>query len=107
MGGFYERLVGITKRALRKTLGVNCFTLTQLTTILTEVEAVVNSRPLAYVADDIESCHVLVPSDFLSMSSNNVIQGYSSEEKDKEYQPNVTMSNAEKLLKVWKRDKGN
>ena len=44
MGGFYECLVGITKRALWKTLGVNCFTLTQLTTILTEVEAVVNSR---------------------------------------------------------------
>ena len=102
MGGFYERLVGITKRTLRKTLGVNCFTLTQLTTILTEVEAVVNSRPLVYVADDIKSSHVLVPSDFLSMNSNNVIQGYGSEEKDKEYQPNVTMSNAEKLLKVWK-----
>ena len=100
MGGFYERLVGITKRALRKILGVNCFTLTQLTTILTEVEVVVNSRPLVYVADDIDSSHVLVPSDFLSM--NNVIQGCSSEEKDKEYQPNVTMSNAEKLLKVWK-----
>ena len=64
MGGFYERLVGITKRALRKTLGVNCFTLTQLITILTEVEAVVNSRPLVYVADDIDSSHVLIPNDF-------------------------------------------
>ena len=29
-----------------------------------------------------------------------VVYGYSSEEKDKEYQTNVTMSNAEKLLEV-------
>ena len=85
MGGFYERLAGITKRALRKTLRVKCFILIQLTTILTEVEAVVNSRPLVYVTDDI------------------VIHGYSSEEKDKEYHPNVTMSNAEKVLEVWKQ----
>ena len=46
MGGFYERLVGITKRVLRKTLGADCLTLVQLYTVLTEAEAVVNSRPL-------------------------------------------------------------
>ena len=102
MGGFYERLVGITKRVLRKILGVSCLTLSQLTTILTEVEMVVNSRPLVYVGDDINSSHVLVPNDFLSMNSNNVIYDHCSEEKDKIYQPNATMSNAEKVLKVWK-----
>ena len=41
MGSFYKSLVGITKEPS----GVNCFTLTQLTTILTEVEAIANSRP--------------------------------------------------------------
>ena len=46
MGGFYERLVGLTKRALRKTVGKKCLTEKQLSTVLTEVEAVVNSRPL-------------------------------------------------------------
>jgi len=35
MGGFYEHLVGSTKRVLRKTLGANSFTLMQLCTILT------------------------------------------------------------------------
>ena len=103
MGGFYERLVGITKRVLRKILSVSCLTLSQLTTILTEVEVVVNSRPLVYVGDDINSSHVLVPNDFLSMNSNNVIYDHCSKEKDKIYQPNATMSNAEKVLKVWKR----
>ena len=103
MGGFYERLVGITKRVLWKILGVSCLTLSQLTTILTEVEVVVNSRPLVYVGDDIDSSHVLVPNNFLSMNSNNVIYDHCSEEKDKIYQSNITMSNAEKVLKVWKQ----
>ena len=46
MGSFYERLIGLTKRALRKTIGRKCLTESQLTTILIEVEAIVNSRPL-------------------------------------------------------------
>ena len=49
MGGFYERLVGLTKRALRKAVGKTCLTENQLITILTEIEAMVNSRPLVYV----------------------------------------------------------
>ena len=73
MGGFYERLVGITKRVLCKTLGANCFTITQLSTILMEAEAVVNSRPLVYVGNDNNSSHVLVPNNFLSMNPNNVM----------------------------------
>ena len=40
MGGFYERLIGLTKRALKKTIGKKCLTERQLTTILTETEAV-------------------------------------------------------------------
>ena len=105
MGGFYERLVGVTKIVLCKTLGTNCLTLTQLSTILTEAEAeaVVNSRPLVYVENDINSGHVLVPNDFLSMNSNNVVCNEYPEEKDLEYQLTVTISNADKLLNVWKR----
>jgi len=46
IGGFYERLVELTKRVIRKTLGKRCLTEKQLVTILAETEAVVNSRPL-------------------------------------------------------------
>ena len=49
MGGFYERLVGIRKRVLKKTLGNQYLTEKQLTTILVEAEAVVNSCTLVYV----------------------------------------------------------
>ena len=47
--GLYERLVGMVKRCLRKALGRKHFTLDQLATLLTEIEAVLNSRPLTYV----------------------------------------------------------
>ena len=61
MGGFYERLVGIVKRSLRKAIGKVCLTSEQLLTILKEAEAVINSRPLAYVEEDINSYMTLTP----------------------------------------------
>ena len=67
MGGFYERLVGLVKKALRKTLGRNLLTLIQLQTLLKEVESVVNSRPLVYVGADINSNVTLTPAHFLSL----------------------------------------
>jgi len=52
-GGFYERLIGLMKRCLKKTLGKACLNMTELNAILTEVEAVLNSRPLTYTYTDI------------------------------------------------------
>ena len=48
-GGFWERLVGLTKRAIKKTLGKAFITLTELQTLVVEVEAILNDRPITYV----------------------------------------------------------
>ena len=51
-GGFYERMVQSVKRNLRKTLKNAQLNYEELTTVLAEVEAIINSRPLTYMYSD-------------------------------------------------------
>ena len=53
------------KTALRKSVGTRSLTRTELETVLHEVEACVNSRPLTFVGDDPDSSPPLTPSHFL------------------------------------------
>ncbi|XP_071177729.1 uncharacterized protein [Mytilus edulis] len=64
-GGWWERFIGITKTCLRKTLGRSYVTMDTLQTILTEIEAIINDRPLTYVSPDIEDEEPLTPSHLL------------------------------------------
>ncbi|XP_014836152.1 PREDICTED: uncharacterized protein LOC106914091 [Poecilia mexicana] len=64
-GGFWERLVRSVKTCLRKVLGKASLSFEELTTVLTEVEAVLNSRPLSYVTSDALEPQPLTPSHFL------------------------------------------
>ena len=66
MGGFYEKLAGLVKRAMRKTRKI--MTLFQLQSLIKEIEAVLNSRPLVYVGDDICSSIPLTPTNFISFN---------------------------------------
>ena len=94
MGGFYERLVGLVKRALRKTLAKNLLTMIQMQTLIKEVEAVLNSRPLVYVGEDINSRITLRPGNFLSLNPRIGIP--ETDVTESEYSP--CESSGEKLL---------
>ena len=51
-GGYWERLIGLTKAALKKVLGRAHISLPMLQTLIVEVEATLNDRPLTYVSED-------------------------------------------------------
>ncbi|XP_064635263.1 uncharacterized protein LOC135492635 [Lineus longissimus] len=50
-GGFWERLIGLTKLSLKKVLGRARVDLDELNTITAEIEATLNDRPITYVSD--------------------------------------------------------
>ena len=50
-GGFYERLVRSVKAALRKSLGRQLVSFDQLWTIVCEIAAIINQRPISYMLD--------------------------------------------------------
>ena len=65
-GGMYERLVRSVKAALKKSLGQRCLSKTELETVLVEIEACVNSRPLTFVGDTPDCPNPITPCHFLT-----------------------------------------
>ena len=65
MGGCWERLVSSVKRALRVVLGNQLVADEVLITVLTEVEFMLNSRPLSHVSNDANDPEALTPNHLL------------------------------------------
>ena len=64
-GGFWECLVGLTKSAIKKVLGRRHISLTVLETIIVEIEAVINDRPLTFVSSELGDVEPLTPAHLL------------------------------------------
>ena len=62
---FYERLIGLTKRCIKKKLGQASLKTMEMITVLKEAEAVLNSRSLTHSLSDINDMPPLTPSHFL------------------------------------------
>ena len=64
-GGWWERLIELTKTALKKTLGRANVSLIVLETLVVEVEAVLNDRPLTYTPSKCDDMDPLTPAHVL------------------------------------------
>ena len=63
-GGFFERLIGITKKSLSKVIGRSLLTYQALEETLLDVETYMNNRPLLYQEEEFEQ-PVLTPNTLL------------------------------------------
>ena len=100
-GGFYERMVQLVKRSLRKVLYKARVTLDELTTIVIEVESILNDRPLTYT--DSELCaEPLTPNHLIYGRRLNVVE--SSDEQSKSVNINYRYHYVNQILNhFWHR----
>ena len=67
-----ERLMRTIKIPLKKVLGKSFLNMDELYTVLTETEAMVNSRPICAVTDDPDDSSYLTPANFLIIGRTTI-----------------------------------
>jgi transposase InsO family protein len=79
MGGVWERMIGLTRRILDSMLQEHCnknLTHDVLVTLMYEICAIVNSRPIVSVSTDPESAEILSPSTLLNHKCSTVAEPF-------------------------------
>ncbi|CAF1573923.1 unnamed protein product [Didymodactylos carnosus] len=102
MGGFYERLVGLVKRNLRKTIDSHLLTYRQLETVVIEVESVINSRPLGFVGSTLDDGITLTPALCLGIDHRTGFPEIDIDEDDADFK--LKEDSSETLLTKLKKD---
>ncbi|MCP9266373.1 Homocysteine S-methyltransferase 1 [Dirofilaria immitis] len=80
-GGIYERMIGVTKTAMRRAIGRKLLWERELITLIIEIEGVLNTRPLTYV--NFEDYMIIRPIDFILPNASLVTQiPYDNDEEE-------------------------
>ena len=66
-------MIGVVKRCLRKTLHHRRVSVDELPTLLVEIEARINNRPLTYIQENVEEPEALTPNHLLQGRMIDVI----------------------------------
>ena len=64
-GGFSERLIALTKSCLKKVIGKSVLSHEEMRTVICEIEAILNDRPITHMSSDIDSAEPLTPAHLL------------------------------------------
>ena len=100
-GAFYERLNRSLKEPLRKVLGRSRLNYAELYTVLTDIEAALNQRPLTYLGSDPRNLQAITPSHLAIGRALRTVPAIPDD-------PNASISKRYKYLQMllrhfWKR----
>jgi len=109
MGGVWERMIGVTRRILEAMMAepeAKHLTHEVLTTLLAEVSAIVNARPLVSVSADPEDPELLSPAAILTHKSSVAVEPLKDVDTKLSYrsQWNCVQAMADKFWVRWRRD---
>ena len=105
-GGFWERQVRSIKSCLKKSLHFQKLDRVELETSLHEIEAIINSRPLTYISNDIRDPNPLTPSHFLINKTfgskiEKVIEDFDVSAKDLQLNYSIRQSCISQFWRTW------
>jgi hypothetical protein len=108
-GGFFERMVGIMKRSLSKSVGTSLLTHDELRAALLDVEIFMNNRPLTYVGEDCDQ-PVLTPNTLMGQTPTQFLEedleklNYQEEDKVLTRRMRYLHRTREQLRKRWQTE---
>ena len=82
-GGHFERLIGVIKQALSKSLGRTSLHWSKLEEILLDVEINMNNRPLTHKEEDIQ-CPILTPFNMILGRDTKMVVGNMIEDEEED-----------------------
>uniref|UniRef100_A0AAF5RY68 DUF5641 domain-containing protein n=1 Tax=Wuchereria bancrofti TaxID=6293 RepID=A0AAF5RY68_WUCBA len=97
-GGIYERLIGLTKNALRRAIGRKFLAERELVTLIAEVEGILNTRPLTYA--NFDDCVIIRPIDFILPNASLHLPINEVYNRQEEFIP-YRLDTREKLVRHW------
>ncbi|KAL0820903.1 hypothetical protein ABMA28_005563 [Loxostege sticticalis] len=100
-GGIWERAVRSLKHHLRRVVGEQKLTFEEYTTILTQIEACLNSRPLCPLTENIDDLDFLTPAHFLTGRSGVTVM---ETEEDARTRWHLTQKLFQDIWKRWKTE---
>ena len=104
-GGFWERMVRTVRNSLKLSRGKNLLDFSELQTVLTEIEYLINSRSLAPLHDTLDDINALSPNDFLLNKRENlpVLNNYHYKDPEDANLMKIWKTRQLNIVRFWKR----